>query len=222
MHEVKVALFDEFLDAYSEVPKSKQKKVRQFVQKFRRNPRASGINYEKIEAARDPKMRSVRIDQEYRGIVLKPESGNVYVLMWVDHHDDAYQWARNKLVQIHPETGSLQMIPIEEGTAVLPGDGQEEESTDEEPDDLYAEYRDRELVRLGVPEELIPLVRPVVVGWMNMIDALNFMDYRFEFRDDARRFEPGSYNIAGILSMGASIDMLREVGVEQVSEEVRV
>lgn len=159
MPDVTVAISDEFLDAFSEVPKNKQKKVRRFFRKFRRDPKSSGINYEKIEAAQDPKLRSVRIDQEYRGIVLKPKTGNVYMLLWVDHHDDAYQWARNKIVQIHPETGSIQVIPIEEGRrSQIETNGTED---DDERDDLFAEHRDRELVRLGVPEQLMPLVRSI-------------------------------------------------------------
>ena len=91
---IKVALGDGFLESFSAIPRGKQKKVMEFVSKFRQNPRASGINYESINDAREPNFRSVRIDQDYRGIVLKPESGNVYVLLWVDKHDDAYDWAR--------------------------------------------------------------------------------------------------------------------------------
>jgi hypothetical protein len=59
-------------------------------------PTASGINYETIRAARDKNLRSVRIDQDWRGIVFKPEKGDIYVLMYVDKHDDAYRWAENR------------------------------------------------------------------------------------------------------------------------------
>ncbi|MFB6273638.1 MAG: 3'-5' exonuclease [Salinibacter sp.] len=159
MSDVKVAISDRFLEAFSEVPKSKQKKVRRFMTKFRQDPTLPGINYEKIEGAKDPKLRSVRIDQAYRGIVLKPQQGNVYMLLWVDHHDDAYQWARNRLVQIHPDTGSLQVIPMEDGTVPLSNGNEEPE--EDAADDLFAEHRDRELVRLGVPEALLPLVRSI-------------------------------------------------------------
>jgi len=163
MPDVKVAIADDFLDAFSEIPKSKQKKVRRFLQKFRADPTSSGINYEKIEAARDPKLRSVRIDQAYRGIVMKPDAGNVYMLMWVAHHDDAYQWARNKLVRVHPETGSLQVIPVQESleSDSVAREETEDATKDETGDDLFAEHRDRELIRLGVPEELMPLVRSI-------------------------------------------------------------
>jgi selenocysteine lyase/cysteine desulfurase len=68
--------------------------------------------------------------------------------------------------------------------------------------------------------DLIAHVQPVVVGWMNMVDAHNFGNYRFEFRDDARRFEPGTYNVPGILSLGASIDLLLEIGLDTVWQRV--
>ena len=161
MPDVKVAISDQFLEAFSAVPKNKQKKVRRFMTKFRQNPKLPGINYEKIEGAKDPKLRSVRIDQAYRGIVMKPDEGNVYMLLWVDNHDEAYQWARNRIVQIHPETGSLQVIPMEEGKVPVSNGEAADEDEEEEAADLFAEHRDRELVRLGVPEELMPLVRSI-------------------------------------------------------------
>ena len=65
-------------------------------------------------------------------------------------------------------------------------------------------------------KNLIELMRPPVVGWMSMVNANDYGDYRFELECDARRFEPGSYNVAGILSLAASIELLLETGMEQV------
>lgn len=113
MHEVKVAIGDGFLESFAVIPKAKQKKVMEFVAKFRHNPKSGGINYEKINDARDPNFRSVRVDQEYRGIVLSPEKGDVYVLLWVDKHDDAYEWARRHRCDIHPTTGTLQLLQVQ-------------------------------------------------------------------------------------------------------------
>ncbi|HNW10274.1 MAG TPA: DNA helicase, partial [Candidatus Rifleibacterium sp.] len=103
--KVRVAISSDFLFAFARIPRNQQAKVMSFVSKFRNNPTASGINYEKIGAASDKNLRSVRIDEAYRGIVLKPDKDNVYVLLWVDHHDEAYRWAENKQCLIHPETG---------------------------------------------------------------------------------------------------------------------
>ena len=52
------------------------------------------MNYEKINDAYDKNMRSVRIDDTYRAIVMRDD--NVFLLLWVDHHDEAYDWARRK------------------------------------------------------------------------------------------------------------------------------
>ena len=148
----------DFLTAFSRIPRKQQAKVLDFVNKFRTNPTLPGINYEKIEKWKDPKLRSVRIDQAYRGVVLKPEVGNVYVLLWVDHHDKAYQWAQNKVYHIHPETGGLQVVDVEEA--------QIEEKTQAadaeiEEQGLFAGVRDRHLLKLGVPEILLPVVRRI-------------------------------------------------------------
>jgi len=114
---IDVANSDTFLDAYASLPKAQQKKVREFLPKFRANPRSSGINYERINGA-NPDYRSVRIDQTYRCIVLAPKRGNTYVLLWVAHHDDAYDWAARKHVEINPTTGTLQIFETE--TVVAP------------------------------------------------------------------------------------------------------
>jgi len=69
-------------------------------------------------------------------------------------------------------------------------------------------------------EELCQVLRPSVVGWMNMVDAQNYGDYKFEFQPDARRFEPGSWNIPGVHGLGASLDLLLEVGIDEVWSRV--
>ncbi|MEX0886510.1 MAG: aminotransferase class V-fold PLP-dependent enzyme [Phycisphaeraceae bacterium] len=69
-------------------------------------------------------------------------------------------------------------------------------------------------------EDLVELMEPNVVGWMNMVDALDFGNYRFELLPDARRFEPGSFNVPGLLAMGASVDLLLEVGLDTVWQRI--
>ncbi|MDZ7753849.1 MAG: 3'-5' exonuclease [Gammaproteobacteria bacterium] len=150
-----VAIYDDFLEAYAAIPKAQQKKVMSFVTKFRHGPFSSGINYEKINDAADPNFRSVRIDQDYRGIVLSPEQGNVYILLWVAKHDDAYDWARNHTCQVHPETGSLQLFESATESALAPDAAKPDADTAPPLFDL----RDRELLRLGIPENRLDLVK---------------------------------------------------------------
>lgn len=157
METLKIALGDGFLESFARIPKGKQKKVMEFVAKFRHNPRAPGINYETINNARDPNFRTVRVDQDYRGIVLKPEQGDVYVLLWVDRHDAAYEWAHRHRCAIHPQTGVLQLLEVLE-TAV------DEAVPAVEPPVIADETRlfdlaDATFLSLGVPEECLDWVR---------------------------------------------------------------
>ncbi len=154
--KVRVAISADFLLAFARIPRNQQAKVMSFVSKFRNNPAASGINYEKITAAQDKNLRSVRIDEAYRGIILKPDKDNVYVLLWVDHHDEAYRWAQNKQCLIHPETGSIQIFDVENE---LQAAAQPVYSEQRRP--VFESYKDRELARLGVPADQLSLVRGV-------------------------------------------------------------
>ncbi len=157
----RVAIFDEFLDAFARIPRPQQKKVNRFLRKFREDPTHPSINYESISTFSDPNLRTVRIDLAYRAIVLKPETGNVYVLLWVDHHDEAMRWAANKKVAIHPETGSLQVITSAGPPTGGPGVTSQAGATTPpaEAAGLFDNVRDRELRRLAVPDELLPQVR---------------------------------------------------------------
>ncbi|MCP4688919.1 MAG: UvrD-helicase domain-containing protein, partial [Desulfobacterales bacterium] len=155
MKGIKVAIASDFLTSFAKIPASRRNKVLQFVNKFRANPTSPKINYEKIVGAKDKNMRSVRIDKVYRGVMLKPGSGNVYLLLRVDHHDKAYAWAANRTCKIHPETGSLQVINVEEAAP------DKTPAPPEPAPTLFARFRDRQLTRLGVPGELMAAVRRI-------------------------------------------------------------
>lgn len=159
----KVAISDVFLNGFAKLPGASQNKVMNFVSKFQSEPASSGINYEKIKGAKDSKLRSVRIDDSYRGIVMKPDSGDVFVLLWVDKHDDAYQWAINRKCIVNPETGALQVYDTEFVDSAAT-------ATSESGPALFAGISDRHLKRFGVPEELLPRVK--TVASLDELDAL--------------------------------------------------
>ena len=108
----KVALSQDFSARMSKFPSKIQSQIIKWSVQFQSDPTASGINYEKIRG-KDPNLRSVRINQDWRGIVFKPSNGNVYVLLYVDKHDDAYDWAKNRKILVNPENGSLQVVLTE-------------------------------------------------------------------------------------------------------------
>lgn len=154
----KIAMSDDFLKSFAAVPRAHQLAVLNFVAKFRQNPMASGINYERIRDAADGNMRSVRINDNVRGIVLKPDVGNVYCLLWVDQHDAAYQWASRHRVAIHPDVGSIQVYAVQDAS---PAQSSPAESG-QKVDGLFHSLKDREIRRLGVPDDRLAAVRAVI------------------------------------------------------------
>jgi mRNA-degrading endonuclease RelE of RelBE toxin-antitoxin system len=158
-HNIRIAIAADFLDAFSKLPRQTQAKTNSFISKFKQNPTSSGINYESIHNATDKNLKSVRVDGSYRAIVLKPETGNTYLLLWVDNHDEAYQWAQRRVCKINPESGALQIIDVEEVAAIEREIAADSKASRQK---RFADIRDRHLLRLGVPEELLPAVRAVV------------------------------------------------------------
>lgn len=163
----KVALSNEFLLQLAKLPANVHTKVMKWAIQFQADPKSPGINYENINGARDANLKSVRLDRDWRGIVFKPSAGDVYVLLYVDHHDDAYRWAENKKLSINPVTGAMQMVNFENVTEVQPApNGQSEAGgasvqPSEPAKHLFADLDERELMSLGVPEEQLELVRGV-------------------------------------------------------------
>ncbi|MCC7279947.1 MAG: AAA family ATPase [Chromatiaceae bacterium] len=178
----KVALSHDFLMQLARLPARVHSRVMKWAILFQTDPQSPGINYETIQGARDGNLKSVRLDQDWRGIVFKPSTGDVYVLLYVDHHDDAYRWAENRKLTINPVTGAMQMVIMEavEPPAVsldevvlaspavaTPASG----TTDAliaQP--LFAGLADRDLMSLGVPQALIIRVRAIATE--EQLDAM--------------------------------------------------
>ena len=112
----KVALSQDFLRQLSKLPAAVQSKVMKWAILFQIDPKSPSINYEKIHAAAESNLKSVRIDQDWRGIVFKPDAGDVYVLLHVDRHDPAYKWAERRKLAINPVTGAMQIVFVEHVT----------------------------------------------------------------------------------------------------------
>lgn len=71
-----------------------------------------------------------------------------------------------------------------------------------------------------VRKELQGHLRPTSIGWMSMKEPFNFDRYHFEFADSARRYDCGSYNLAGIYALGGAVSLWQEIGVESLSHRL--
>ncbi len=167
----KVALSNDFLLQLAKLPAKVHTKVMKWAIQFQADPKSLGINYENINGARDPNLKSVRLDGDWRGIVFKSSTGDVYVLLYVDRHDVAYRWAENRKLTINPVTGAMQMLAFESVTEQVPDEapGTNAVATEDAGEVhavattpvLFAGLEDRELMSLGVPQELLAFVRGI-------------------------------------------------------------
>jgi len=158
---IQLFIHDSFFDSFSALPKQIQKKTREFLKKFKENPTSAAINYEKIINFIDQSLRTVRIDNKYRAIVQAPEKGENYHLLWVDNHDEAMDWAKNKIFEWNHATQGFQLFEqpeIQIPKAEMPG----------EKKSLFNFVADSDLMAIGTPEQMINLVRS-----LNSLDDLN-------------------------------------------------
>ena len=160
---ITVALSSDFFKALNKLPEKGRAKATSFVSKFRDNPRSPGLNYERIEGGKDPMIRSLRVDQDIRCIVRAPEEGDTYVLLWIDKHDDAYQWARRRTCHVNRVNGALQVVDVE-AAEVAVSDASNSTNLQVKPEEissLFGHCDNDQLMLLGVPEALLPAVRAV-------------------------------------------------------------
>lgn len=149
---MKLFIYEKFWDSLLKLNKGTQVKVTEFISKFRENSRSAAIHLEPINTFKDASLRTARIDQKYRAILKEVEPANLYLLVWVDNHDEAMDWARNKVIDWNAQTQSFQIYSLDH--AVLPL-----EKSEIKEDKLFiSKYGEKELLKLGVPEVLIPSV----------------------------------------------------------------
>jgi len=61
---------------------------------------------------------------------------------------------------------------------------------------------------------------PAVAGWRGVVDTDDYFRYDSPLRSDARRFEEGSPNVAGIWGFEASLALLMEVGIPRIEARI--
>jgi mRNA-degrading endonuclease RelE of RelBE toxin-antitoxin system len=143
---------DTFTDSLARLTNDEQKAVKTTAFDLQMNPANPGMQFHKLDKARDKHFWSVRVTRDIRLIVHRTESS--LLLCYVDHHDDAYHWAERRKLETHPRTGAAQLVEIRERVEEIPVRKYvevEEQAADKKP--VFADISDDELLKYGVPEE---------------------------------------------------------------------
>lgn len=154
----KLAISESFLQSFSGLPKAQQKKVREFMEKFRVDPKQASIHLEPIHGTFDDKVRTARIGDDWRAVVIAPPKGDVFVCVWVDHHDEAMAWAKRKRFEVNPTTGALQVVEVDVSALPVAPPAPVEDTAVVPPGRLFSGRSRDELLCAGVPLVLLPAV----------------------------------------------------------------
>ena len=127
-----------------------------------------GLRFERLHHPNDPNFRSVRVNRELR--IIAHRMGDSLTLCYVNHHDDAYQWAMRRKLEAHPNTGAMQMVELHETVREVPVYVEVERPAPT----LFRSVSDDELLTYGVPQEWLEDVRRVASedALMDLVDHL--------------------------------------------------
>jgi selenocysteine lyase/cysteine desulfurase len=73
---------------------------------------------------------------------------------------------------------------------------------------------------LYVRKEVQEKLQPIVQGWHNLRCPDFLAQEELEFKNDARRYEAGTHNFAGVFGMKAALEMLLEIGIDNIAAEL--
>src|ERR1700733_7058566 len=104
----RLAIDKDFLDDYSKLSKPVQGSVKAAIDKFAEHIHA-GLHLEKLTRCKDDRIRTIRVDQSWRGVVLAPETGDTYSLLRVMQHDKAIEYAASPRFTVKERLGVVEI-----------------------------------------------------------------------------------------------------------------
>ncbi len=69
-------------------------------------------------------------------------------------------------------------------------------------------------------KELASKLKPNLVGWKSVQSDHDFENLEFKLKNNALRFEEGTFNTIGIYALGAAVDLLLEIGVSNIEKRL--
>jgi len=203
---------DTFTDSLGKLTGDEQKAVKTTAFDLQLDPSNPGMQFHKLDRARDKSFWSVRVSRDIRIIVHKTSAS--LLLCYVDHHDKAYAWAERRKLETHPRTGAAQLVEIREAIREIeiPRYVDADAPKAIKKPRLFDGISDDQLLGYGVPEDWLDDARlatedtlfaltdhlpkeageallALAVGDTPTVDALTASDSPFEHPDAKRRFK---------------------------------
>jgi len=157
---------DTFTSSLAKLTAQEQKAVKMTAFDLQMDPSSPGLSFHKLDRVKDPNFWSVRVNADIRLIVHR--TGANLLLVYVDHHDDAYRWAARRKIERHPTTGAMQLVEIRERIVEADPASENRPRADALSPEvsrlsagarLFGNLRKYELMAFGVPEDWVDAVR---------------------------------------------------------------
>jgi selenocysteine lyase/cysteine desulfurase len=138
---------------------------------------------------------------------------------WVGYAT-GYRHDVTRIAELAHERGALMMLDAIQGVGAFPLDVRKT------PVDFLA--ADGHKWMLGpegagiayIRRENLERLRPIGIGWHSVVHSSEYTRIEFNLKPTSGRYEGGSQNMAGMLALGASLDLLLELGLERVSAAI--
>ena len=156
----RLALSIGFLGELAKLERRQQARVAQLADIFRQQTVAElgkqkGVHLESHTNAADSRARTVRIDENHRGVLIDAGDNETFIFSHIGTHDDTDRWMANNKFSVNQFTGAIEIRNTVALTEAIDALGQQPPS----PVDQFKERRDRDFINLGVDEDLIPTIR---------------------------------------------------------------
>jgi UvrD-like helicase C-terminal domain/AAA domain len=156
---------DTFTTALAKLSAQEQKAAKTAAFDLQLDPARPGLQFHRIDKAKDANFWSIRVNADIRIIVHKTASS--FLLCYVDHHDEAYDWATRRRIEAHPKTGAIQIVEVRErveeiappSQAAQPLAEPKVESAPPVASPLFDGLSPDDLLTVGVPGDWIEDVR---------------------------------------------------------------
>lgn len=149
---------DTFTSSLARLTNQEQKAAKTTAFDLQLNPVSTGLQFHKLDRVKDPNFWSVRVNLDLRLIVHRTDTS--LLLCYVDHHDDAYSWARRRKIERHPRTGAAQLVEVRETVEeIIIPQTVTQPSLVARQSLLFSHISEDDLLSYGVPQEWLADVR---------------------------------------------------------------
>jgi hypothetical protein len=150
-----VALSNSLASIARKLSPTDAQRVWTFLAKFGENPAHPSLSLERIDKTKHDDLWSGRISDGLRAVIHK--DGEIWTVLYVGQHDDAYNWAKTRTIERHIKTGALQVVVAPEVVAPIV----EADTKEASKPGLFAQYPDDYLLSLGLPPIWLPTTRQI-------------------------------------------------------------